>query len=249
MAIRPPSDIVLDVARAIDPLRYQQAVSPASRACRGRLGPAVRSSLQPDRQRARFPARQGRHLDPRRRWQPHQVQPAHSGRRAGEARHVPQVRSGEPLDLRPGMLPQKADAVFGEGTAGDVWKSMLAEQIANQMAAGGGIGIAAQLAKSNGADHKATPSPSAIPPSGRSRRTWRCRSSKASRPARPSRRRSVTMDFTAIEHRPLDPLPAPSSARSTGSKRSSTASSRRSKRTARSTSNPSIIARAAACSS
>jgi hypothetical protein len=46
------------------------------------------------------------------------------------------------------MLPKDAADVFGKGTAGTVWRSMLAEQIGNEMAKGNGIGIARQLAKS-----------------------------------------------------------------------------------------------------
>ncbi len=46
------------------------------------------------------------------------------------------------------MLPQDASEVFGKGTAGTIWRSMLAEQIGNEMAKGEGIGIAKQLAKS-----------------------------------------------------------------------------------------------------
>ena len=44
------------------------------------------------------------------------------------------------------MLPQKADDVFGKGTAGNIWRSMLAEQLGNQLAQGKGLGIAKQLA-------------------------------------------------------------------------------------------------------
>ncbi|MBR1216369.1 rod-binding protein [Bradyrhizobium sp. U87765 SZCCT0131] len=46
------------------------------------------------------------------------------------------------------MLPEGASEVFGKGTAGTIWRSMLAEQIGNEMAKGDGIGIAKQLAKS-----------------------------------------------------------------------------------------------------
>jgi hypothetical protein len=46
------------------------------------------------------------------------------------------------------MLPKDAEDVFGKGTAGNVWRSMLAEQIGNEMAKGNGVGIAKQLAKS-----------------------------------------------------------------------------------------------------
>jgi hypothetical protein len=51
------------------------------------------------------------------------------------------------------MLPKESKEVFGKGTAGGVWKSMLAEQLGNQLAKGNGIGIAKQLA----AAHPAVP--------------------------------------------------------------------------------------------
>jgi hypothetical protein len=44
------------------------------------------------------------------------------------------------------MLPSNADDVFGKGTAGGIWRSMLAEQLGNQLAQGKGVGIARQLA-------------------------------------------------------------------------------------------------------
>lgn len=40
------------------------------------------------------------------------------------------------------IMPKEASSVFGEGTAGEVWKSMLAEKIAMQVAEAGGVGIA-----------------------------------------------------------------------------------------------------------
>ena len=43
------------------------------------------------------------------------------------------------------IMPQEATAVFGEGTAGEVWKSMLAEKIAMQVAQAGGVGIAKMI--------------------------------------------------------------------------------------------------------
>ena len=44
------------------------------------------------------------------------------------------------------MLPSNASSVFGTGTAGGIWKSMLAQQIGTELARSGGIGIATQLA-------------------------------------------------------------------------------------------------------
>ena len=40
------------------------------------------------------------------------------------------------------MLPREAESVFGRGTAGAFWKSMLAEQLARELTRSGGVGIA-----------------------------------------------------------------------------------------------------------
>lgn len=53
------------------------------------------------------------------------------------------------------MLPKESEEVFGKGTAGGVWKSMLAEQLGAQLAKGKGIGIAKQLAAANAAKAEA----------------------------------------------------------------------------------------------
>jgi hypothetical protein len=47
------------------------------------------------------------------------------------------------------MLPSENSAFFGDGTAGNIWKSMLAERIGEEMAAAGGIGIAEMIGKHN----------------------------------------------------------------------------------------------------
>lgn len=47
------------------------------------------------------------------------------------------------------MLPKDTEGVYGTGLAGDMWKSQLAERVADVMAERGGIGIAKSLV----ADH------------------------------------------------------------------------------------------------
>lgn len=49
------------------------------------------------------------------------------------------------------IMPSEASEFFGEGTAGEVWKSMLAEKIAMQVAQAGGVGIAKMIAPKDGA--------------------------------------------------------------------------------------------------
>jgi len=48
------------------------------------------------------------------------------------------------------MLPKDADAVFGQGTAGDIWRSMLSEQIAQQIARSGALGLSRRLFATHG---------------------------------------------------------------------------------------------------
>ena len=43
------------------------------------------------------------------------------------------------------MLPKDSEQLYGKGTAGEIWKGMMAEQLGNALAKGGGIGIAARM--------------------------------------------------------------------------------------------------------
>jgi flagellar protein FlgJ len=62
------------------------------------------------------------------------------------------------------MLPKNATAVFGKGSAGEFWRSMLAEKLGTELARSGQVGIAQRLAE--GASHASQPpaSPNATPP-------------------------------------------------------------------------------------
>ncbi|TFF21691.1 hypothetical protein E3C22_13445 [Jiella endophytica] len=70
-----------------------------------------------------------------------------------EAREVPALEQFEGFVLRTfieSMLPSEASEFFGKGTAGSIWRSMMAEQIGNEIAKGGGVGIADTIAKKDG---------------------------------------------------------------------------------------------------
>jgi peptidoglycan hydrolase FlgJ len=63
------------------------------------------------------------------------------------------------------MMPDDAEAVFGSGTAGSVWKSMLAEKVAAQIARSGALGIAQQIAAGpTAASATTTPASTQAPP-------------------------------------------------------------------------------------
>ena len=132
MAISPPSDIVLDVARAVEPDALEAARAKlASRAgmAPGALGAAAVSqpfSLGDMRNSA-------------------------MARRATQTDATPEsYRKFEGMVLATfvqSMLPKQADAVYGEGMSGDMWKSLLSQELGTVMADRGGIGIADSLLK------------------------------------------------------------------------------------------------------
>ena len=145
MSISPPSDIVLDVARAADPTRYSQA---AARLTRAQPSTDAFAEFLGDLPEAATTA-SGAAVVPRAlqvSGPPPQKAPAN----AAEA-----YQNFEAMTLSTmieASMPESQTAVFGSGTAGSVWKSMLAEQLGAQMAKRGGIGLATQLARSSQAE-------------------------------------------------------------------------------------------------
>lgn len=141
MGIQPPSDLILDVVKAADPQRSQamadrlkqagtgggaeagfdDALSEVHRLPSGISSITASSSLALRNATALSEGKAGRLApnDPYRRFEA-------------------MVLSG----FVSSMMPQRADTVFGTGTAGQVWRSMLAERIATEVAKAGGIGIA-----------------------------------------------------------------------------------------------------------
>lgn len=121
MAISPPVDIVLDVARA--------ASADDVAAARERLAARVSTANTPGFEVA----------------SPAAPLPARHADATPEA-----FRKFEAMMLQSfiqSMLPEESEAVFGKGLAGDMWRSMMAEQIAGVMADSGGIGVADRILK------------------------------------------------------------------------------------------------------
>jgi Rod binding domain-containing protein len=131
LAISPPSDIVLDVARAVEPDALEAARARlASRAgmAPGALGTATSQPFSLGDMRNSATARP-----------------------ASQADATPETyRKFEGMVLATfvqSMLPKQADAVYGEGMSGDMWKSLLSQQLGTAIADRGGIGIADSLLK------------------------------------------------------------------------------------------------------
>ncbi len=71
----------------------------------------------------------------------------HQSSRSGEMEPLQRFESFFLRSFIEEMLPKEDSAIFGTGSAGKIWKSMLAERIGDEMAAAGGIGIADMLAE------------------------------------------------------------------------------------------------------
>lgn len=137
MAISPPSDLVMDVVRAADPAEVQEA--------QARLK-ANRAAFQ-----ATSLAENGNGFAAA-------VSILNSSEGSSgladvtnrvEQKKIPETyRKFEAMVLQnfvKSMLPNDSENVFGKGTSGEIWKSMMAEQIGDVLAKGGGIGIAESL--------------------------------------------------------------------------------------------------------
>lgn len=158
MAISPISDIVLDVARAADPQQIRAAAAKLESLGYTASGD---SGLFEDAMAAAGLSG-GRGLD-NSQWPVDGFTPAIGSTGSARVamlndtalntRALSPAQKFEALMMQQmveGILPEDAESVFGSGTAGGIWKSMLAEQIGNQMAARGGIGIAELIAKTLG---------------------------------------------------------------------------------------------------
>jgi flagellar protein FlgJ len=145
MSISPPSDIILD-ARAADPVREQRAVARLSQMAPTAEGESFGRILDAGAVEAAAAKSTPPPSDPLPVARP-PVGPVTT--ETSDAAKV--FRSFEAMALATmieAAMPKDGDTIFGSGTAGSAWKSMLAEQIAIQMAEAGGIGMARQLASS-----------------------------------------------------------------------------------------------------
>jgi hypothetical protein len=157
MAIKPLSDIVLEVAKAADPASYKTAAERLGRLA-GSAAPLAGSAYPvvggPDPVAASFAETLGGVASPR-----------------PVAPHVPfdpalalvRMQNRDLLRAEPtahaqfegfvlqtfiqSMLPEDSPVLFGGGTAGEIWRSMLAEGLGTHLAQAGGIGIARMLAE------------------------------------------------------------------------------------------------------
>ena len=137
MTIAPSSDIVLGVALAADPEKYRAA---AQRLQRLDSTAATANDVAPWQASTTFNGQEPGSVP---------LTPGRLASSPARARTKPdafgQLEAFVLQTFIQSMLPKNATHVFGKGTAGEMWKSMLAEKLAGEIAGSGQVGIAKRL--------------------------------------------------------------------------------------------------------
>jgi len=144
MAITLPSDLILDVAQAVDPLQYRASVEKLNRTRSASTTPAEMTAMV-DASFAQLLASNNNTLPQTARMSEGHMQTTETGnRKSAEA-----YQKFEAFMLQKfieEMFTTDTPSVFGSGAGSDYWKSVMAEMIAGEVAKGDGIGIAKMLA-------------------------------------------------------------------------------------------------------
>ncbi len=145
MSISPTSDLILDVARAADPAKAQATARALAAGSAG--GASASAGLDPSADFSKaFDSVAAAPVTPS--WSYSYKNPVMSSHGAVETpAHKAEVGL-ESVYLKQfveEMLPKDAVDVFGSGVAGDCWKSMMAEKIADEIAESGSLKIGKRL--------------------------------------------------------------------------------------------------------
>ncbi|MBY6240593.1 rod-binding protein [Methylosinus sp. Sm6] len=157
MSIFPAVDLVTDVAQAADPLKRNAAVSRLSELSPARLRSedefarlvdgSNRSKAAPQSKAATATATTGASAG---------AKLPRIASAAGAAETFEAFVIQSTLET---ILPKAEEGLFGHGSAGSTWRSMLAEQIGQQIAKAGGLGMRSMLLRD--LEHRAAASSSA----------------------------------------------------------------------------------------
>lgn len=133
MSIQTATDIILDVVRAADPAVAQRAeamleAASARKSEQAASTPAFQHQLLASADTSSLSVTSARDIAPDKSLEVYQKFEA----------MILQSFIGD-------MLPTDSEQLYGKGTAGEIWKGMMAEQLGAVLAKGGGIGIAARM--------------------------------------------------------------------------------------------------------
>ncbi|WP_208541592.1 MULTISPECIES: rod-binding protein [Bartonella] len=142
MAIQPPSDIVLDVARAADPVEYRASVEKL----RDLRNTARTQTIA--HQENNFAQLVHADYTTSHNVTQNELQQVHIKPHSVENKNTEAFKNFEAFILQTfveNMFTTEMQSIFGKGQAGQIWKFMMAEQLAKEFATSGGIGIAQML--------------------------------------------------------------------------------------------------------
>jgi flagellar protein FlgJ len=131
MSLSPSTDLVLEVSRAADPAR-----AAAVREKLTALSDAAPTPADNDGFKAALGSAAGATA-------PVSPRPGAPLSAAKKAQHM--LESAFLTQFLDEMLPKDTPSAFGQGYAGDMWRSMLAQRVADQIAASGRLGIGDKL--------------------------------------------------------------------------------------------------------
>ena len=135
MAISPPSDLVLDVVRAADPASVQEAQAKLK---------SNRASFE-----ATSLAEAGNGFNSAVGILNRDSASRASASDGASSKAIPETyRKFEAMVLQnfvKSMLPAESEEIYGKGTAGEMWRSMMADEMGQVISKRGGIGIAKSL--------------------------------------------------------------------------------------------------------
>ncbi len=146
MGFNPTTDVVLDVLNAADPARASLAAERLQALASG--APASDFSVNLDKAAAAAAAAKAP--------QPPGLANARQAFADAALASDPQAKAKvefEAMTLNSfvgEMLPKDSPALFGQGTAGEIWRSMLSEQISKQIAKSGELGLSRRLFATHG---------------------------------------------------------------------------------------------------
>ena len=160
MAIAPPSDLLLDVARAADPAKVREATAKLARLAADPSAP--NEGFGKALAAAKVTSASAPVVTP-------SASPVPTGTGSLRAAAQPKADTYKKFEavllqnFVESMLPKDDDS-YGDAASAGIYRSMMAEQLANQIANAGGIGIAKAIEKAHpagAASKAATPVPPA----------------------------------------------------------------------------------------
>ncbi len=145
MGFNPTTDVVLDVLNAADPARASLAAERLQALASG--APASDFTANLDKAAAAAAAKAP---------QPPGLANARQAFADATLASSPEAKAKVELEAMTlnsfvgEMLPKDSPALFGQGTAGEIWRSMLSEQISRQIAKSGELGLSRRLFATHG---------------------------------------------------------------------------------------------------